>query len=157
MTLSTHSKYNKLLFRKEVWKVTAKEYLRSIKYLDSAINAKQAELDRLKRDMCSIKGVTYDGDKVQGGISDSMKIVDKIIELDNVINAEIDRLVDLKAEAHTKIEKVCNEKFISLLTDIYINGFTLEQVAERMGKSYVTICEWHGQALNIFRKENGYT
>lgn len=137
--------------------MTAKEYLRSIKYLDHAINAKQAELDRLKRDMCSIKGVTYDGDKVQGGITDSMKIVDKIIELNNLINAEIDKLVDLKAEAHNKIEKVCNRKFISLLTDIYINGYTLEQVAERMDKSYVTICEWHGQALNIFRKENGYT
>ena len=137
--------------------MTAKEYLRSIKYLDHAINAKQAELDRLKRDMCSIRGISYDKDKVQGGITDSMKIVDKIIELNNFINAEIDKLVDLKAEAHNKIEKVCNEKFISLLTDIYINGYTFEQVAERMNKSYVTICEWHGQALNIFRKENGYT
>ena len=134
--------------------MTAKEYLRSIKYLDHAINAKQAELDRLKRDMCSIRGISYDKDKVQGGITDSMKIVDKIIELNNVINAEIDRLVDLKADAHNKIEKVCNEKFISLLTDIYINGYTLEQVAERMDKSYETIRGWHGEALQIFRKEN---
>ena len=137
--------------------MTAKEYLRSIKYLDNAINAKQAELDRLKRDMCSIKGVTYDGDKVQGGITDSMKIVDKIIELNNVINAEIDKLVDLKAEAHNKIEKVCNEKFISLLTDIYINGYTFEQVAERMNITDKTICRWHGQALQLFRKENNMT
>ena len=137
--------------------MTAKEYLKSIKYLDHAINAKQAELDRLKRDMCSIKGVTYDGDKVQGGITDSMKIVDKIIELNNLINAEIDRLVDLKAEAHAKIEKVCNEKFISLLTDIYINGYTLEQVAERMDSSYSTVCRYHGDALQAFRKENDMT
>ena len=137
--------------------MTAKEYLRSIKYLDSAINAKQAELDRLKRDMCSIKGVTYDGDKVQGGITDSMKIVDKIIELNNLINAEIDKLVDLKAEAHAKIEKVCNRKFISLLTDIYINGYTLEQVAERMEVNYRTICRWYGEALQVFRKENNMT
>ena len=137
--------------------MTAKEYLRSIKYLDSAINAKQAELDRLKRDMCSISGVTYDGDKVQGGITDSMKIVDKIIELNNVINAEIDRLVDLKADAHNKIENVFNNKVISLLTDIYINGYTLEQVAEKADKTYMTICRWHGQALNIFRKENNMT
>ena len=137
--------------------MTAKEYLRSIKYLDNSINAKLAELDRLKRDMCSIRGVTYDGDKVQGGTIDNMKIVDKIIDLNNVINAEIDRLVDLKAEAHGKIEKVCNEKFISLLTDIYINGYTLEQVAEKADKTYMTICRWHGQALNIFRKEDGYT
>ena len=134
--------------------MTAKEYLRSIKYLDSAINAKQSELDRLKRDMCSIKGVAYDGDKVQGGIADSMKIVDKIIELNNVINAEINRLVDLKADAHRKIEKVCNKKFISLLTDIYINGYTLEQVAERMEVNYRTICRWYGEALQVFRKEN---
>lgn len=137
--------------------MTAKEYLRSIKYLDNSINAKLTELDRLRHNAESIRGVSYDGDKVQGGIMDGMKIVDKIIELNNIINAEIDKLVDLKAEAHAKIEKVCNEKFISLLTDIYINGYTLEQVAERMGKSYVTVCEWHGQALNIFRKENGYT
>lgn len=137
--------------------MTAKEYLRSIKYLDHAINAKQAELDRLKRDMCSIKGVTYDGDKVQGGITDSMKIVDKIIELNNLINAEIDKLVDLKAEAHAKIEKVCNRKFISLLTDIYINGYTLEQVAERMEVNYRTICRWYGEALQVFRKENNMT
>ena len=137
--------------------MTAKEYLRSIKYLDHAINAKQAELDRLKRDMYSIKGVTYDGDKVQGGIVDNMKIVDKIIELNNVINAEIDRLVDLKAEAHQKIEKVCNEKFISLLTDIYINGYTFEQIAERMNITDKTVCRWHGQALQLFRKENNMT
>ena len=134
--------------------MTAKEYLRSIKYLDNSINAKLTELDRLRHNAESIRGVSYDGDKVQGGIIDSMKIVDKIIELNNVINAEIDRLVDLKAEAHTKIEKVCNEKFISLLTDIYISGYTLEQVAEKTDKTYMTICRWHGQALNIFRKEN---
>lgn len=137
--------------------MTAKEYLRSIKYLDHAINAKQAELDGLKRDAVNIRGISYDKDKVQGGTADGMKIVDKIIELNNIIDTEIGKLVDLKAEAHSKIEKVCNKKFISLLTDVYINGFTLEQVAERMNKSYVTICEWHGQALNIFRKENGYT
>ena len=137
--------------------MTAKEYLRSIKYLDNAINAKQSELDRLRHNAESIRGVSYDGDKVQGGVSDSMRIVDKIIELNNVINAEIDRLVDLKAEAHQKIEKVCNEKFISLLTDIYINGYTLEQVAERMEVNYRTICRWYGEALQVFRKENNMT
>ena len=55
----------------------------------------------------------------------------KIIELSNEINHEIDKLISLKSDAHSKIEKVCNRKFISLLTDIYISGYTLEQVAER--------------------------
>lgn len=138
--------------------MTAKEYLRSIKYLDKVINAKQAELDRLRHDAESIRGIAYDKDKVQtSNSSDSMKIVDKIIELSNEINREIDNLVDLKRDAHIKIEKVCNRKFISLLTDIYINGYTLERVAEKSDKTYMTICRWHGQALNIFRKENNMT
>ena len=134
--------------------MTAKEYLRSIKYLDNAINAKQAELDRLRHDAETIKGISYDGDKILCSPTDSMKIVDKIIELSNEINHEIDKLVDLKSEAHSKIEKVCNRKFISLLTDIYINGYTFEQVAEKMNISYSTICRYHGQALQVFRYEN---
>lgn len=137
--------------------MTAKEYLKSIKYLDNAINAKQAELNLLRHDAENISGIAYDKDKVQGNVSDPMKIVDKIIELSNEINREIDKLVDLKSEAHSKIEKVCNRKFISLLTDIYINGYTFEQVAERMNSSYSTICRYHGDALQIFRKENNMT
>lgn len=136
-------------------KMTAKEYLRSIKYLDDAINAKQAELDRLRRDAENLKGITYSSDKVQSNtVSDTMQVVCKIVDLNNEINDEIDRLVDLKAEAHSKIQRVYNPKFISLLTDLYINGETLEEKAEKLDKSYMTICRWHGQALQIFRKEN---
>lgn len=138
--------------------MTAKEYLRSIKYLDNAINAKQRELDRLRHDAENIKAISYDKDKVQSSAtSDSTKIIDKIIDLSKEINSEIDRLIDLKAEAHTKINRVYNEKFISLLTDIYINGITLEQEAEKMDNSYSTICRWHDQALQAFQYENNMT
>lgn len=138
--------------------MTAKAYLRSIKYLDAAINAKQRELDRLRHDAENVRGVTYDKDKVQSSAqSDCIKIIDRIIDLSNEINSEIDKLIDLKAEAREKISRVYNKKFISLLTDIYINGITLEQEAEKMGKSCETIKNWHGQALQIFRKENGMT
>ena len=138
--------------------MTAKAYLRSIKYLDAAINAKQRELDRLRHDAENIKAISYDKDKVQSSApSDSTKIIDKIIDLSKEINSEIDRLIGLKAEAHTKINRVYSDKFISLLTDIYINGITLEQEAEKMDSSYSTICRWHGQALRIFRKENNMT
>ena len=137
--------------------MTAKEYLRSIKYLDNAINAKQAELDRLRHDAESIKGISYDRDKILCSPTDSMKIVDKIIELSNEINHEINKLVDLKSDAHSKIEKVCNRKFVSLLTDIYINGYTLEGTAEKLEVNYRTVCRWHGQALQIFKRENNMT
>lgn len=136
--------------------MTAKSYLNSIRYLDSEITAKQTELEHLKKDAESLRGITYNSDKVQGGgTNDPMQIVDKIVGLQNVINEEIDKLVDLKEEARRRIARVYHPKFISLLTDLYINCFTLEQVAERENVTYTTICRWHGDALEIFRNENG--
>ena len=138
--------------------MTAKAYLRSIKYLDNAINAKQRELDRLRHDAENIKAISYDKDKVQSSApSDSTKIIDKIIDLSKEINSEIDRLIDLKAEARAKINRVYNNKLVSLLTNLYINGYTFEQTAENLDVNYRTVCRWHGQALQIFRKENNMT
>lgn len=134
--------------------MTAKEYLQQARTLDLLINAKQDELYALRLTATSVSSPVL-GDKVKSGsINSAMQIVDKIIALQELINSEVDRLVDLKAEIHEKIEKVYNPQFIALLTDKYINGFTLEQIAERMDKSYETVRGWHGQALQIFRREN---
>jgi hypothetical protein len=134
--------------------LTAKEYLQQARSLDMLINAKQDELYALRLTATSVSSPAL-GDKVKsGGTNNTMQIVDKIIALQEVINSEIDRLVELKAEMHERIKKVYNPQFITLLTDKYINGFTLEQIAERMDKSYETIRGWHGEALQVFRKEN---
>lgn len=134
--------------------MTAKEYLNQARILDMLINAKQTEIDKLKLMATSISSPQL-SDKVQSGsVNTAMKTIDKIVDMQNEINAEIDKLVDLKAEIRAKIAKVYNPAFIALLTDRYINGLTFEIIAEKMEKSYVTICSWHGQALNIFRKEN---
>lgn len=118
------------------------------------INAKQDELYALRLTATSVSSPVL-GDKVKSGSTNSaMRIVDKIIALQETINEEIDRLVDLKAEMREKIARVYNPQLIAVLTDKYINAFTLEQIAERMDKSYETIRGWHGEALQIFRREN---
>lgn len=134
--------------------MTAKEYLNQARVLDMLINAKQSELYSLKLMATSISSPVI-SEKVQsGGENNAMRIIDKIVDLQNEINLEIDKLVDLKFEIREKIGNVYNQKFITLLTDKYINGFTLEQIAERMDISYTTICKLHGEALEIFRYEN---
>lgn len=134
--------------------MTAKEYLNQARVLDMLINAKQSELYSLKLMATSISSPVI-SEKVQsGGENNTMRIIDKIVDLQNEINLEIDKLVTLKSEIREKIGNVYNQKFITLLTDKYINGFTLEQIAERMEKDYKTVCRWHGEALQIFRKEN---
>jgi DNA-directed RNA polymerase specialized sigma subunit len=134
--------------------VTAKEYLNQARVLDMLINAKQSELYSLKLMATSISSPVI-SEKVQsGGENNTMRIIDKIVDLQNEINLEIDKLVTLKSEIREKIGNVYNQKFITLLTDKYINGFTLEQIAERMDISYTTICKLHEEALEIFRYEN---
>lgn len=141
--------------------MTAKEYLKSIGELDRSINTKQRVLDGLERDKKRLSAITYDSIRVQSsGHSDPTEIIDKIDKLQREINFDIDRLVDLKAEAKKKISRVYNQRFINLLTDVYINGMTIERFAELWSKkqnremSVRTVQRWHGQALQIFRKEN---
>lgn len=137
--------------------MTAKEYLGQVRALDDLINAKQRELYKLRLLATSVTGTTF-GDKVQSsGKNSSMLIVDRIIAMQDDINAEIDSLVSVKAEVRCRIARVYNPQFIALLTDKYINGLTLWQIAEKEKKSYETVRCWHGEALQIFRKENGMT
>lgn len=134
--------------------MTAREYLGQIRALDDLINAKQGELYRLRLSATSVSSPAF-GDRVQGsGENRSMLIVDKIIAMQEEINAEINRLVDLKAEIREKISRVYNPQFVALLTEKYINGLTLEDIAEKTNMSYETIRGWHGEALQIFRHEN---
>lgn len=137
--------------------MTAREYLGQIRALDDLINAKQRELYRLRLSATSVSSPAL-GDKVHsGGDNRSMLIIDKIIAMQEEINAEIGRLVDTKEEIRARIARVYNPQFIALLTDKYINGLTLEQIAEKMEITDKTACRWHGEALQIFRKENNMT
>lgn len=134
--------------------MTAKEYLNQARVLDMLINTKQSELYKLRLMATSVSSPPITEKVQSSGDNTAMRIIDKIVDLQNEINLEIDKLVDLKSEIREKIGNVYNQKFITLLTDKYINGFTIEQIAERMEKDYKTVCRWHGEALQIFRKEN---
>ena len=136
--------------------MTAREYLEQVLKLDRLINSKLTELSRLRHNMESLSSPTLSSDKVRsGGLNNSMSTIDKIMDLERTIDSEIDKLVDLKAEIRSKIDRVYNPDFITVLTDKYINGYTLDQIAERMNRSYETIRNWHGEALQIFRRETG--
>lgn len=138
--------------------MTAKEYLGQAKAIDDLIRSREREYRELQKDAELLKAVNTSGISVKGGnVSDPMKVIDKIIALQNEITNEIKKLIDLKAEIRHRINRVYNPQFVALLTDRYITGLTLEQIAEKKDKSYETIKGWHGEALQIFRKENGMT
>ena len=137
--------------------MTAKQYLNQAKTLEYAIKSKQEELHSLTQKSRYLQSVALTERIQSSHINSSNVIIDRIIDMQSEINSEIAQLIDLKAEIRQKIALVYNPVYIAVLTDKYLNFFTLEQIAERMYKSYPTIRMWHGQALQVFRKENHMT
>ena len=132
--------------------ISAKEYLKSIRTLDMAIKVKEEELYRLKLNIASLSPQTTGERVMNSSTSDMMSTVDQIVDMQAVINAEIDRLVNLKEEARSKINQLKDTRYVSLLTDYYINCKTWEQVADDMGYDLRWVYRLHGRALQSFSK-----
>ena len=131
--------------------MTAKEYLRQLKTLDNLINAKLLEKERIRA--LSTKVTSNLGERVQGGGSGGIEnIIIKITELEAQINADIDRLVDLKAEASQIIDSLPEDRHKTVLYMYYVSNLTFEQIAENTGLSYRWIHKLRGRALKEFEK-----
>ena len=82
--------------------------------------------------------------KIRDRVGDT---VAKIADLEREINTDIDALVDLGREISDKIKSIGQDKLRQVLELHYLNGLSLDEVAERMHYSYRQICRIHSQAL----------
>lgn len=131
--------------------MTAKEYLRQLKTLDNVINAKLLEKERIRA--LATKVTSNLSERVQGGGSGGIEnTVIKITELEIQINADIDKLVDLKAEATQIIDSLENNKHKAVLSMYYVSNLTFEQVAENTDISSRWVRKIHGKALKKFEE-----
>lgn len=127
--------------------MTAKEYLSQIRKSDNQINNKLAEISRLREMAMSITS-TLKEDVVQTS-SNGDKLADtiaKIVDLENEINADVDKLVDTKKEIMSIIDTL-EEPFCDLLYKRYLHYMTWEEIAVAMHYTYQWVCELHGRAL----------
>nr|UWG94013.1 MAG: Protein of unknown function (DUF722) [Bacteriophage sp.] len=132
--------------------MTAKEYLYRIKNLDTEVNIKLEELKCLKQKSLGVQPISFEQKVKSSNGNSSNRVIDKIIDLESLINSEINELINIKAEAHDLITQLKNPKHRSLLTEYYLNNKTLEQTAETMRYSYDYIRHLHSGALSNFRK-----
>lgn len=138
--------------------MTAKEYLGQVRKTNELINSKLRTLQELRQSVGLLKAVNTNGSKIKSGaVSDPLKVIDKITDLETEINADINRLIDEKKDVLKSIDRVLLPEYISILTDRYVNCMTLERIAEEYEVSYCTVCVRLGQALQIFRAENNMT
>lgn len=140
----------------------AKEFLGQIKKINALIENKSAEVEHWKSVALGIvpsgvdikvNGVVQQMDKVQASGS-QQKMADaicKYIDLQAEINADIDNLIDTRKNIIETIELLETEKY-DLLHKVYVQGFTLDEVAEVYGNSYSWATTLHGRALKDVEK-----
>lgn len=135
----------------------AKEFLEQVKKINTLIENKLAEVAQWKAIATSataggtdvtINGKVHQMDKVQSSGS-QQKMADAVIhyvDLEAEINADIDKLIDTKKDVLKVIEQLEAEKY-DLLHKVYVQGFTLDEVAFKYGFSYSWATTLHGRAL----------
>ena len=129
-----------------------KAYLLEIRYIDGTINRKLEELDKLKslaervtRTYSDMPSAAY------SSTSQTEDVIVKIIDLSNEINADIDRLVDMKAEVRQMIERLENPEYRNILSLRYLCEKTFEAIAVETGYTYQWVCVLHGRAVKSIR------
>lgn len=136
--------------------MTAKEYLSQAFHIDQHINAKLAQVAAL-RDLATKTSVNYsDMPGSPNRVTDKMeRTILKIIDLENEIDTEIDRLVDLKVELTHCIQSIEDSDCRILLEMRYLCYKTWEDIAGEMNYTVRNVHLLHGKALKMVPVENG--
>lgn len=131
--------------------MTAKEYLSQAHRLDQRIDAKIAQVKSLN-DLATKCTATITGmPRNPNGGSTMETAVCKIIDLQDEINRDIDRLVDLKREIMEVIKAVADTEYQILLEKRYLCFHTWEQIAVDMGYNVRHLYRIHDEALDKVR------
>ena len=137
--------------------MTAKEYLSQARHLDKRINSKIQMLEELNAAATKCTATYTDMPKAPSNSRSRVEdIVIKIILLQEEINKDIDRLIDIKAEIYKVISQVDSPELALILEKRYMCQMTFEELAEDLGYEERWIYVLHGKALkkvqNILEK-----
>lgn len=129
--------------------MTAKEYLEQARFLDLRIDAKLEEVERLNA--LATKATSVYSDIPGSPNRDTAKMaktIEKIVDLENEINRDIDALVDLKREITGVIKQVQDQEGRYILGRRYLNFAKWECIAVDLSLDIRRIYQIHGKALN---------
>ncbi|MCQ2743502.1 MAG: hypothetical protein MJ230_01720 [bacterium] len=135
----------------------AKEYLKQIKILHNQLNQKKQELQDLKDSIADVSATVIDdmpktfSAKSVSGANFEKKVV-WAVELENVINAELEKYTSEKHNVINQIQKVGNPVYAELLYKRYVKYEKFEKIAKDMNFEYSWIRHLHRKALEMFEK-----
>lgn len=133
-----------------------KTYLEKIQKLDTEINVKWEELQRLQSMRMKMTTVFSMTPVASSGSQSKLEDLSiRIIEIQENLNRMTDRFVDLSLEATSLIDQLQNSDHRRVLHKIYLEYKKICEVAAELGVSNRTIYNWQKDAiaaLNALRK-----
>ena len=130
--------------------MTAKEFLRRARSVDRRVDEASERVERLRERLEAGRMSRLTG-MPRGGSGDWTQTADRLIELEQAVNARTRELVRWKLAAIDAIRQVEEPRLAEVLELYYIDGFTWEQVAQRMGLDLRWVYRLHGKALMMVR------
>ena len=128
--------------------MTAKDYLLKERFLDDRINSRTQQIESLNE--FAAKCTTTFSDMPRNPNRGHSRVEDcviKIIDLEDSLKKDIEKLVDLKKEIMGVIKAVPNVEYQTLLEKRYLCFITWEQIAVDMNYSMQHIHRMHSAAL----------
>ena len=128
--------------------MTAKEYLSQAFHIDQRISSKLLQVMWLREAATSCTATLSDMPRPDSPSRQQMAdTICKIVDLEREINEDIDRLVDLKAEARRAINAVSDPDQQLILELRYLCYKPWNEIMTELGYSEPTIYRLHGEAL----------
>lgn len=128
--------------------MTAKEYLSQAFHIDQRISSKLSQVMRLRETATDCTATLSDMPRPDSPSRQQMAdTICKIVDLEREINEDIDRLVDLKAEARRAINAVSDPDQQLILELRYLCYKPWNEIMTELGYSEATIYRLHGEAL----------
>ena len=124
------------------------KYLKRYINLDREIERKLEEVARLWSKLTRVTEVFTAEPKGGGSIyGKTEEILAKIVDLEKEIDADVDRLIEVRDSIKSIIEAVEDDRERLLLQYRYLDGRTFEKIAVQMNYSWRQIHRLHSKAL----------
>jgi RinA family phage transcriptional activator len=124
------------------------KYLKRYINLDREIERKLEEVARLRSKLARVTEVFTEEPKGGGSIyGKTGEILAKIVDLEKEIDADVDRLIEVRDSIKSIIEAVEDDRERLLLQYRYLDGRTFEEIAVQMHYSWRQIHRLHSRAL----------
>lgn len=133
--------------------MTAKEFLGQAYRLDQRINSKLQQIDSL-RSLTQKVTQSYDGEVVSHtrNVSSLEDVIIRLMEAEEELNQQIDKLVDTKIEIANLIDRIHNESYRLILEKRYLCFLSWEQIGIDMKYSRRWLMSKHERALEVADK-----